>query len=134
MKKEYIDFVCSMHGYMIRTKEIHWSTKFDAIHRMCDEIEQEIHDLEDRFAECVMGIEDKKFQIGDLKPLLPNSNDIISMMKELEGETKAMKKKVKGDDNGLNGIYDAILEFCNKYKYRGTQLNKEPKAKKDETK
>ena len=33
MKKEYVDFICLLHGYMIRVKEIHWNTNSDAEHK-----------------------------------------------------------------------------------------------------
>ena len=39
MDKKYVDFICSIHGYMIRVKEIHWNTDNNAEHLLCDEIE-----------------------------------------------------------------------------------------------
>ena len=33
MEKKFVDFICSMHGYLIRTKEIHWNTDNNAEHR-----------------------------------------------------------------------------------------------------
>ena len=94
MKKLYIDFICSLHGYLIRLKEIHWNTDNNSTHVLCDEIEEEIHDLEDRFAECIMGERGKKFKIGDLKPLLPNSEALMPMLRELEKEVIDMKKSL----------------------------------------
>jgi len=119
MKKEYVEFINLLHGYTIRIKEIHWATKSDAEHRLCDEICDEICELEDRFAECAMGEDGKSFRIGDLKPMLPNSTDLLGMLKELEDDTK----QTKFDDvKSLMSIIDDILEFCNKYKYRSTQV------------
>ena len=122
MKKEYIDFICSLHGYLIRVKEIHWNTENNSIHKLCDDIEDELCELEDRFAECAMGIEGKKVKIGQLMPMLPNAENLISMLKELEGEVISMKKKMDDyKEGGLINIIDDILELCNKYKYRATQ-------------
>jgi hypothetical protein len=87
MDKKYVNFICSMHGYMIRVKEIHWNTDNNAEHLLCDEIESSIHDCEDRLAECMMGITGKKFKVGDLKPMLPNNTDLKKMLQEFEGET-----------------------------------------------
>jgi len=120
MKKEYIDFICALHGYMIRVKEIHWNTTNNSEHLLCDEIEDSIHGCEDRFAECVMGMEGKHFRIGDLLPVLPNSESLLPMLRELEDDIKDIKKKTVNDD-GLNNILDEMLETCNKYKYRSTQ-------------
>lgn len=122
MKKEYIDFICGLHGYTIRVKEIHWNTENNALHLLCDEIEDDLCNIEDRFAECAMGIEGKKIKIGQLMPMLPNSENIMPMLRELEEETIAMKKKLdEYKDSGLINIIDDLLEICNKYKYRSTQ-------------
>lgn len=122
MKKDYMDYICGLHGYMIRVKEIHWNTENNAQHLLCDEIEDEIHDLEDRFAECAMGIEGKKVKIGQLMPMLPNAENLMPMLRELEEETISIKKKMdESKEGGLINILDDILEMCNKYKYRSTQ-------------
>lgn len=122
MDKKYIDFICSMHGYMIRAKEIHWNTDNNAEHLLCDEIESSIHDCEDRLAECIMGITSKKFKVGDLKPMLPNNTDLRKMLQEFEGETIDFKKSMdEYKEAGLVNICDDILECINKFKYRTTQ-------------
>ena len=122
MDKKYLDFICSLHGYCIRVKEVHWSTDNNAEHLLCDEIEEEIHDLEDRFAECTMGITGKKVKIGDLKPMLPHATKLKDMLKELADETMEMKDNFDGYHfSGLENICDDIMEMCGKYMYRTTQ-------------
>ena len=122
MKKEYVDFVCALHGYLIRLKEIHWNTNENSTHLLCDEIDDDIHECEDRFMECCMGMEGKHFEIGKLLPMLPNSKELIPMLKELEKDILDMKKKLNGPENGgLFNILDDMQECCYKYKYRATQ-------------
>ena len=122
MKKEYVDFVCALHGYLIRLKEIHWNTNENSTHLLCDEIDDDIHECEDRFMECCMGMEGKHFEIGKLLPMLPNSKELIPMLKELEKDILDMKKKLNGPENGgLFNILDDMQECFNKYKYRATQ-------------
>lgn len=122
MDKKYVDFICSLHGYCIRVKEIHWNTDNNAEHLLCDEIEETIHDLEDRFAECAMGISGKKVKVGDLKPMLPNATKLKGMLKELADETMDMKDNFDGYQySGLENICDDIMEMCGKYMYRTTQ-------------
>lgn len=122
MKQEYIDFVCSLHGYLIRVKEIHWNTNSNAEHLLCDEVEDDIHDCEDRFMECCMGMSGEHFPLGKLLPMLPNANDMLGMLKELEKDVLDLKKKLSGPENdGLFNILDDLQECCNKYKYRTTQ-------------
>jgi DNA-binding ferritin-like protein len=123
MRKEYIDFICNLHGYLIRLKEIHWNTNSNAQHLLCDEITDALSDCEDRFAECAMGISGTHFRVGDLKPYLPNAKELIPMLKELENEVKDIRTKLEGNstDFGLVNILDDMLEACGKYKYRATQ-------------
>ena len=121
MKKDYVEFICNLHGYLIRLKEIHWNTTNNSEHLLCDEISDDLSDCEDRFTECTMGMEGKHFKIGDLIPYLPNSENLISMLKELEDEIFAMKKKLTEKESGLTNILDEMLEKCGKYKYRATQ-------------
>lgn len=122
MKKEYVNFICSLHGYLIRVKEIHWNTNVNFEHLLCDEIEDCISDCEDRFTECAMGMEGVHFRVGDLKPMLPHATSLIPMLKELEKEVVDMEQKLTNKlDAGLINILDELLENCNKFKYRATQ-------------
>ena len=122
MKKNIVDFICSLHGYQIRVKEIHWNTTINAEHLLCDEIIDCISDCEDRFTECAMGIEGVHFKIGDLKTLLPHSTALIPMLKEMEKEILEMEDSLTSkSDNGLINVLDELLENCNKFKYRATQ-------------
>lgn len=122
MKKEFVDFICSLHGYLIRIKEIHWNTNTNAEHLLCDEIQDCIAGCEDRFAECAMGMEGVHFKVGDLKPMLPNNDSLIPMLKELEGEIIDIEGKLtEKKEAGLVNILDELLENVNKFKYRATQ-------------
>ena len=121
MKKEYVEFICNIHGYLIRLKEIHWNTNNNAEHLLCDEISDSLSECQDRFAECAMGLSDKHFKLGDLVPYIPNALTLIPMLKELENEIKDFKKTLKEDESGLINILDDMLESCGKYKYRATQ-------------
>lgn len=122
MKKEYIDFICSIHGFLIRVKEIHWNTTSNAEHELCDEIQDDFMECEDDFTECCMGIEGKHFQIGKLLPLLPNSESLVPLLKEFEKDILSMKKKCNDTtESGLLNVLDDMMQCVNKYKYRATQ-------------
>lgn len=122
MKKNFIEFICSLHGYLIRLKEIHWNTENNSEHLLCDDISDDLSDCEDRFAEYAMGMAGEHFKIGDLKPMLPHSTSLIPMLKELEKEILEMKELINSPkDDGAMNILDEMLEKCGKYKYRATQ-------------
>jgi hypothetical protein len=122
MKKNIVDFICSLHGYQIRIKEIHWNTTSNAEHLLCDEVLDCVSDCEDRFTECAMGLEGVHFKIGDLKPMLPHSTSLLSMLKEMEKEILEMEDSLTSkNDKGLVNVLDELLENCGKFKYRATQ-------------
>ena len=121
MKKEYVEFICTLHGYLIRLKEIHWNTDNNAEHLLCDEISDDLSSCEDRFTECAMGLSDKHFKIGDLMPYLPNAEKLMPMLKELEADIMDFRKTLQDAETGLINIIDDMLESCGKYKYRATQ-------------
>ena len=122
MKKNFVEFICSLHGYLIRLKEIHWNTDSNAEHLLCDDISDDLADCEDRFTECAMGMAGEHFKIGDLKPMLPHSTSLIPMLKELEIEIIELKESLTSSkDDGLMNVRDEMLENCGKYKYRASQ-------------
>ena len=121
MKKEHVEFICNIHGYLIRLKEIHWNTDNNAEHLLCDEILDELSDCQDRFTESAMGLSGTHFKIGDLVPYLPNSEKLLDMLKELEGEILSFRETLKENESGLTNVIDDMLESCGKYKYRSTQ-------------
>ena len=88
----------------------------------CFEINNCISDFEDNFTECCMGIEGKHFQIGKLLPMLPNSESLIPLLKELEKDILKMKKLCNDTtESGLVNILDDAMQNINKYKYRASQ-------------
>ena len=114
MKKLYVDFICSLHGYLIRLKEIHWNTNNNSEHLLCDEISDALSDCEDRFTECAMGMEGVHFRMGDLKPMLPRAESLIPMLKELEGEIIDIEGKLTDKKEvGLINVIDEMVENGN---------------------
>jgi hypothetical protein len=122
MRKDLMDYICSLHGYLIRLKEIHWSTSSNAEHLLCDEIMDMVRDREDEFTESAMGLYGEKVKVGDLKPYLPNAEELKAMLKELVSETVAVKRKLnKETEAGLCNVLDEIICQANKFMYRTTQ-------------
>lgn len=123
MKKEIINYICALHGYLVRLKEIHWSTSKNSIHLLCDEIMWSVSDAEDRFAESAMGYFGKKIQVGQLKPDYPVAKDLSALLVELEADTLKIRKSLRNEkESGLVNVLDDVLTFAGKYKYRMTQL------------
>lgn len=119
---DFLDYICSLHGYLIRTKEIHWSTDSNAEHLLCDDVLKDIEKLEDEFTESAMGYRQEKVKVGDLKPLLPRAEALKPMLEELIDDTLATRKSLNAEkESGLVSILDDIIAMAQKYIYRSTQ-------------
>ena len=122
MRKDLLDYICSLHGYLIRLKEIHWSTSSNAEHLLCDEVMDMVGECEDELAESAMGLYGVKIKVGELKPHLPNAEELKAMLRELVGETIEMKRKLSKDSEaGLCNVLDDVICQANKFMYRSTQ-------------
>lgn len=121
MDKKEIDFICQLHGFAIRVKEIHWNTRDNDEHLLCDEILDGIYELEDRFAECAMGYDGEKFPLKALVPKIPDAQNLTTVMSAFEKAVSEIAHSVVLKP-GLVNILDDMQEFANKYKYRATQV------------
>ena len=120
--KDLLEYICSLHGYLIRLKEFHWSAPTHSEHVLCDMAIDKFTELEDEIAETSMGLYSKKIRVNDLKPMLPNGEDIMSMLKELVKETVDLKKKLtKDEESGLCNLLDEVISSAQKYMYLSTQ-------------
>ena len=66
LRQKTIEFLSSLEGNHVCLKTLHWSATHHALHILTDDMDGEILKVEDAIAECVMGILDDKFGIGDL--------------------------------------------------------------------
>lgn len=121
MDKKIIYFICQLHGIAIRVKEIHWNTRSNDEHLLCDEIIDAINSLEDRFTESAMGYAGEKFPLGALEPVIPSTTNLTSVISYFERITEDFRETVS-DKPGLLNVIDEMLEIANKYKYRATQV------------
>ena len=122
LKEKTIELLSSIEGYHQCLKELHWSATHHSLHILTDEIDGEALKVEDAIAECVMGILDIKFGIGDLKTLLPEAKTLDALLKEMRKDLVAYKEAI-GDDAevaGLHNILDDYMQNINKWNYLRT--------------
>ena len=115
MDKKIIYFICQLHGITIRVKEIHWNTRSNDEHLLCDEIIKAISNREDRFTESAMGYSGEKFPLGALEPVIPSATNLTSVMSHLERTIESIRDTVS-DKPGLLNVIDEMLEIVNMYK------------------
>lgn len=122
IKNKAIEFLCMLEGYHSQLKMLHWSANHNSLHVLCDDIDKEVLEVEDEIAECVMGMLDIKFGIGDLKTMLPNAKTLDALLKEMKTDLIEFKNFV-GDDAecaGLQNILDDYMQNINKWNYLRT--------------
>jgi hypothetical protein len=111
-----------LNGYHILLKELHWSATHHALHILTDDMDEEVLKVEDSIAECVMGVLDNKFGVGDLKTMLPEAKTLDGLLKEMKKDLLEFKSAV-GDDaelSGLHNILDDYMQNINKWNYLRT--------------
>ena len=122
LKEKTIEFLSALEGNHQVLKGLHWSATHHSLHVLTDDIDEEVLKVEDEIAECVMGILDTKFGVGDLKTLLPEAKTLDSLLKEMKKDLVEFKGFV-GDDAecaGLQNILDDYMQNINKWNYLRT--------------
>ena len=122
LKEQTKEYLSILEGYHCLLKTLHWSATHHALHVLTDDIDGEVLETEDAIAECVMGIRDSKFGIGDLKTMLPEAKTLDALLKEMKNDLIEFKGKVGDDANhaGLQNILDDFMQNINKWNYLKT--------------
>lgn len=111
-----------LEGYHQRLKELHWSTDNHSRHILTDEIDEGVLEFEDALAEVVMGKLGEKFGKGDLKTMLPQSDELKGLLEELEKDVNEFEESI-GGEHGFGGVYNVVDDFLsdiNKWQYLET--------------
>ena len=122
LKEQTISFLSNIEGYHQLLKELHWSATHHSLHTLTDDMDEEVLEVEDSIAECVMGILDTKFGVRDLKTMLPEAKTLDGLLKEMKKDLIEFKNFV-GDDTecaGLQNILDGYMQNINKWNYLRT--------------
>lgn len=122
LKSKTIEFLSILEGYHQCLKGLHWSATHNALHALCDNIDEEVLETEDEIAECVMGLTGTKFGVGDLKTLLPEAKTLDGVLKEMKKDLIDFKNFI-GDGtefSGLQNILDDYMQNINKWNYLRT--------------
>lgn len=122
LKEETKEYLSILEGYHQCLKTLHWSATHNSLHVLTDEIDESVLGVEDDIAECVMGILDSKFGLGDLKTMLPEAKTLDSLLKEMKQDLLLYKDKVGDEPNhaGLQNILDDFMQKINKWNYLKT--------------
>ena len=97
--KEICDLILKLNLYAAQTKKIHYYTEKKSIHELCDDVQDEIKDFADDFAEQMFGYYGK-----------PKFNDFKSFKKIDIKETDNISELCQDVDD----LISPARTFCNK--------------------
>jgi len=121
LKKSGIDFLSCLEGYHQALKGIHWNTTCKAEHLLTDDIDDSVLEYEDKIAENLMGCGDFRFEIGDLKTMLPSARTLSEILKELQSDVNRFQEELDDKEHaGIINILEDFTEDINKWKYLAT--------------
>ncbi len=112
-KKNVLDFLSALEGYHSLLKTIHWSTTNKSEHTLSDSIDEDVLEFEDRIAEASMGRLNMRFNIKELKTMMPEASNLEGMLSELEADIVKLKDEI-GDDSKYAGMHNILDEFLEK--------------------
>ena len=121
-KEKGLNLLSNCEGYHQLLKGLHWQADNKSEHLLTDDIDSSVLDFEDKMAENIMGFLGEKFHTGELKTMLPEADNIKSLLDEMENDIASFVEEI-GDDRKLGGIHNIIddfLEDINKWKYLAT--------------
>lgn len=117
-KENAKNLLSSLEGYHQILKELHWSANSQTKHALTDNIDAGVLKFEDDFAEVVMGRLGERFSKGDLRTMLPESEDLQGILREMRDDVNDFVETMKGEE-GCSGIYNVIDDFLSKvYKWQ----------------
>ena len=117
-KENGLNLLSNCEGYHQLLKGLHWQADNKSEHLLTDDMDSSVLDFEDKMAENIMGFLGEKFHTGELKTMLPEADNIKSLLDEMENDSASFVEEI-GDDRKLGGIHNIIddfLEDINKWK------------------
>jgi hypothetical protein len=112
----FIRLIAQMDGFRTRLEEIHWATKSMSTHKLVDDIQDALKKHQDSIAEDLQG-EFGDIEVGTIRPLLPVSEELVPLLKEMKYELVVLPLNcIEGDlftglKSELEGFYHKLNVF-----------------------
>lgn len=112
------NLINKIEGFQTRLKELHWNTGPISIHKLIDEFQDELGEFEDAAVENAVPFVGF-FEIGTLKPTLPDESTFSDVLEGIRGLVISYKREI-GDSlmwSGSINIIDDFLSTINRFIY-----------------
>lgn len=119
-------YISNLECYCARIKELHWSAEDDKTHILCDELRDEICELQDKLAEIYMGITGTKFRLGFLSDNvcdLQNITNLPIFCRALISDTCEVIEQIERCVilRGIKGELEEFVGYLQTILYKETQ-------------
>ena len=111
MKRSILIYINKLQAYKTAIKNIHWSSNNMSEHKLFDEIEDAVADVQDEIAEVAQGVYGK-LKLNELKPKRYNISSSKKMLQDLLNDTQQFLTTLRSKE--LVGIKSAIEAFVGK--------------------
>ena len=117
-KGSIIQFSNELCGTSLKLKEIHLHTTNQSEHELTDKCVWEISSVYDHLLEGMLGITDSKLEFNSIKPIIPESADVVELLKTLKKKADSLNTYICHSEFAqLENLLDEFIDNLNKYIY-----------------
>lgn len=113
-----IQFSNELCGTSLKLKEIHLHTTNQSEHELTDRCKWVISNFYDSLLEGMLGITDSKLEFNSIKPIIPETADVVELLKTLKRKADNLNQYICHSEFAqLENLLDEFINDLNKYIY-----------------
>ena len=117
MKRSILIYINKLQAYKTAIKNIHWSSNNMSEHKLFDDIEDAVAEVQDEIAEVAQGVYER-LKLNDLKPRRYNISTSKKMLQDLLNDTQQFLTTLRSKELvGVKSTVEAFIGKLNQFKY-----------------
>ena len=117
MKRSILIYINKLQAYKTAIKNIHWSSNNMSEHKLFDDIEDAVAEVQDEIAEVAQGVYGR-LKLNDLKPRRYNISTSKKMLQDLLNDTQQFLTTLRSKELvGVKSAVEAFIGKLNQFKY-----------------
>jgi len=117
MKRSILIYINKLQAYKTAIKNIHWSSNNMSEHKLFDDIEDAVAEVQDEIAEVAQGVYER-LKLNDLKPRRYNITTSKKMLQDLLNDTQQFLTTLRSKELvGVKSTVEAFIGKLNQFKY-----------------
>ena len=117
MKRSILIYLNKLQAYKTAIKNIHWSSNNMSEHKLFDDIEDAVAEVQDEIAEVAQGVYER-LKLNDLNPRSYNISTSKKMLQDLLNDTQQFLTTLRSKELvGVKSTVEAFIGKLNQFKY-----------------